>query len=105
MEEPIQAKQILNQIESVVNDISKVKEKHLSTKEEYESVKVIIEQLQSKTKEVKLHIDHFNEDNNSVDWQKQNSSLENNNKIIEQLKVDYEQLKKGKLSFMVSYKS
>lgn len=102
MEEPIQAKQILNQIESVVSDVSKVKEKHLSTKEEYENIKVIIEQLQSKTNEVKLQIDNFNEDGDSTDWQKQISSLENTNKKIEQLKTDYEQLKKGKLSYKVS---
>lgn len=103
MEEPIQVKQILNQIESVVNDVSKVKEKHISTKEEYENIKMIIEQLQSKTNEVKLHLDNYNEDDNSVDWQKQNSSLENTNKKIEQLKTDYELLKKGKSSYIVSF--
>lgn len=103
MEEPIQAKQILNQIESVVNDVSKVKEKHFSTKEEYENIKIIIEQLLIKTNEVKLQIVNFNEDGDSIDLQKHNSSLEYTNKKIEQLKTDYEQLKKGKLSIKVSF--
>lgn len=100
LDEPINAKQILNQIESVVKDASNVKEKHMNTNQEYEKIKVIIEQLKNKTKEVKLHIDNFNDE---VDVeQNKNVSIENANKKLDQFKTDFEQLKKGKLSHQVS---
>lgn len=103
LNEPINAKQILNQIESVVKDVSNVKEKHTNSDEEYEKIKKIIEQLKNKTKEVKYQLDSFDEDVNTVNWQKQILTIENANKKIEQYKTDFEQLKKGKLSHQVSY--
>lgn len=102
LDEPINTKQLLNQIESVINDVSNLKEKHTSSVEEYKKIKEIIEQLQCKTKEVKLQLDSFKEDDGSVNYQTQNLAIENVNKKIEQYKTDFEQLKKGKLSHHVS---
>lgn len=76
----------------------------MTTNEEYENIKVLIEQLQTKTKEVKLQMDKFNDDTDSVNWQNQNLSIENARKKIEQFKTDFEQIKKGKLSHQVSSK-
>lgn len=105
LQEPINTtKQVLNRIESVVKDVSNVKEKHMvNNDEEYEKIKVIIEQLQGKTKEVKLKMDNFNDNIDPVGWQKQNLPIENANKKLEQYKIDFEQLKKGKLSHQVKY--
>lgn len=102
MENPINVKQILNQIESVVKDVSNVKEKDMTTIEEYENIKVLIEQLQMKTNEVKLQMDNLNEDVDLVDWQNHDLSIENTHKEIEKSKTDFEQIKKGKLSHQVS---
>lgn len=102
LEEPIDTKQILNQIESAVKDLSNVKEKHMETSEDYKNIKLMIEQLQSKTKELKLQIDTTNEDADKADWQKQNLSLENTNKKLEKCKSEFEQLKKGKQTPQVS---
>lgn len=102
LEQPINSKQIVNQIESAVKDVSNIKEKHTNTKEEYIKIKEIIEKLQSKTKEVRLQIENFNEDIGSVDWQNQNISIENSKKKLDQYKIEFEQLKKGKLLHQVS---
>lgn len=105
LQEPINTtKQVLNRIESVVKDVSNLKEKHMvNNDEEYEKIKVIIEQLESKTKEVKLKMDNFNDNIDPVGWQKQNVPIENVNKKVEQYRMDFEQLKKGKLSHPVKY--
>lgn len=101
LDEPINAKQVLNQIESVVKDASNIKEKHMNTNQEYEKTKDIIERLKKKTAEVKLHIDNFN---NEVDVEQNKSvSIENVNKKLDQYKSDFEQLKKGKLPYQVCY--
>jgi len=102
LEEPINSKQILNQIESVIKDVSFVKEKHTNTSEEYEKIKSMLEQLQNKTKVVKLQIDTYNKDVDTTDLQNQILAIENFHKKIEQYKSDFEQLKKGKLSYHVS---
>lgn len=101
LEESISSKQIVNQIELAVKDVSNIKEKHTNSKEDYEKIRNIIEQLQSKTKEVKLGIENGNEDIDLVDWQKQNISIESSKKKLEQYKTEFEQLKKGKLSHQV----
>lgn len=98
----INDKQILNQIESVINDISNVKEKDLNSTEEYENIKVLVEKLQTKTKEVKLQMENCSKDIDSIDWQKQNLLIDNSHSKIEQYKLDFDQLKKGKLSHQVS---
>jgi len=103
LEEPINAKQIVNQIESAVKDVSNIKEKYTNSKEDYEKIKKIIEQLQSKTKEVKLRIENCNEDIDSVDWHKQNISIESSKKKLEQYKIEFEQLKKGKLAYQEKF--
>lgn len=102
-DEPVNTKHILNQIESVIKDVSNVKEKHTNTSDEYEKIKLMIEKLQNKTKEVKLEIDNFNGVVNLVDWNNQILAIENSHKKIEQYKSDFEQLKKGKSSYEVSY--
>ncbi|XP_026810785.1 uncharacterized protein LOC113552228 [Rhopalosiphum maidis] len=99
LEEPLNSKQILNQIESVVKDVSNIKEKHTNTNEEYETIISIIEKLQNKTKLVKCHIDTFNKDVDLVDWQNQILRIDDAHKQIEQYKSDFEQLKKEKSSY------
>lgn len=104
LEKPINVNEVLSQIESVVIDVSKVKDKHMfSNDEEYEKIKIIIEQLQSKTKEAKLKIGNFIDNIDPIDLQKQNVLIENATKKIEQYKIDLEQLKKGKQSHAVKY--
>jgi len=102
LEEPLNSKQILNQIESVVKDVSNIKEKHTNTNKEYETIISIIEKLQNKTKLVKCQIDTFNEDVDLVDWQNLILRIDDAHKQIEQYKSDFEQLKKGKSSYQVS---
>lgn len=65
-------------------------------------IKINLELLLVKTKDVKGQIDKFNEDDESIDWQKQNLSVEHTCKNVEQCKSDFDQLKKGKLSNQVS---
>jgi len=103
LEEPINSKPILNQIESVIKEVSNIKEKHTSTNDEFEQIKSMMEKLQNKTNEVRLQIDTFNEDVDSVNWQNQIFAIENIHKNIDQFKSEFEQLKKGKSSYEVSY--
>lgn len=103
MEEPINSKQILNQIESVVKEVSNIKEKQTSTNEEFEKIKSMMEKLQNRTKLVKCKIDSFNEDVDLANWKNQILAIENVHKKVEQYKSEFEQLKKGKLSYQVSY--
>jgi len=103
LEEPINSKQILNHIELAVKDISNVKEKHISTTEEYDKLKVFIERIQNRIQGLKLEIDNPIEDIELVDWSKHNLLIENSNKNFEQHKAEFEQLKKGKLTSQVSF--
>jgi len=102
LEEPINSKQIINQVESVIKDVSNIKEKQTNNSEEFEKIKLMIEKLQKKIKLVKCQIDTFNEDVDIVDWQNQILVIDNVHKKIEQYKSDFEQLKKGKSSHQVS---
>lgn len=104
LDNPVNTNQVLNQVESVLKDVSNVKEKHLYTNQEYEKIIVFLDQLQSKTKELKHQSNYLKNDlDDSVDFQKHNLSINDSNKKIEQYKVVIEQLKKGKLSYQVSY--
>lgn len=103
LEEPANSKQILNQIESVVKEVSNIKEKQTSTNKEFEKIKSMMEKLQNKTKLVKREFDTVNEDIDSVDWQNQILIIENVHKKVEQYKSEFEQLKKGKSSYQVNY--
>lgn len=103
LEKPINSKHILNQIESVIKDVSNVKEKHTTTNDEFEKIKSMVEKLQNKTKEVKLQVDTFNEDVDLLDCHNQILAVENVHKKIEQYKSEFEQLKKGKSSNQVCY--
>lgn len=103
LEEPIKAKQLLNQIDLVVNDVSNVKEKYMKSNEDYEKIKEMIEHLRNKTKELKCQIENSNESVDSVEWQKLILSIENVVKKLEQHKSEFEQLKKGRMKQEVSY--
>lgn len=98
MDDQINSKQILNQIESVIKDVSNIKEKHFNSNEEYEKIKIVLDQLQQKTKEVKSKLVHFNADSTLADSEIQGVSIENAIKKIEENKADFDQLRKGKLS-------
>jgi len=103
LEEPINSKPILNQIESVIKEVSNIKEKHTSTNDEFEQIKMMMEKLQNKTKEVRNQIDTFNDDADLVDWQNQIFAIENVHKKLDQFRSEFEQIKKGKSSYEVSY--
>lgn len=103
LEEPIKAKQLLNQIDLVVNDVSNVQEKYMKSNEDYEKIKRMIDHLRSKTKELKCQIENSNECIDSIEWKKLIVSIENVVKKLEQHKSEFEQLKKGKMTQEVSY--
>jgi len=103
LEEPINSKPLLNQIESAIKEVSNIKEKHTSSNDEFEQIKSMMEKLQNKTKEVRRQIDTFNDDADLVDWQNQIIAIENCHKKLDQFKSEFEQLKKGKSSYEVSY--
>lgn len=98
LDEQINTKQILNQIESVTKDVSNIKEKHFNSNEEYEKIKIVLDQLQQKTKDVKLKLVNLNTDSNLANSEVQSVSVENAIKKIEENKADFDQLRKGKLS-------
>lgn len=91
----------MTQIESVIKDVSNVKEKQFSTNDEYEKIKGVVEQLKTKAKELKIQMDIPHEEIHTVNWQKQNMLVENATKKIEQSKSELDQLKKGKSSHQV----
>lgn len=103
LEETINVKQVLNQVESVLKDVSNLKEKQINNSEEYEKIKMGIEHLQTKTKSVKHQIENYSKaDVESIDLKKLSASIESANKRIEQYRTDFEHLKKNKLPNHVS---
>lgn len=104
LENPISTKQILDYIESSLNDVSVVKEKSFNTNEEYVKIKVYIEQLQNKAKELKLRFNNLNIiSDDSIDLQNQRLSIDNSIEKLELYKADFEHLKKENISYQVIY--
>lgn len=104
LENSINTKQILDYIESSLNDVSVVKEKSFNTNEEYVKIKVYIEQLQNKAKELKLRFDNFNIiSDDSIDLQNHCLSIDNSIEKLELYKSDFEHLKKENISYQVIY--